>query len=83
MVDARRLRAVLLPAVLMIGVWSNTLWAARDGQTVSEAFPNLSSGALASAKLAALPKGVVLRSGKLVLKQTDLDAAIRKSSKDI
>ena len=83
MIDARRLIAPLFFALLILGFSPCIVQGAQDGQTVSDAFPNLSSGSLSSAKLAALPKGVLLQSGKLVLKQRDLDAEIRKNPKDI
>jgi len=52
-------------------------------QTVKEAYPNLSSGPLTSAKITVLPKGIILRSGDLQFTQKDLDAEIRKSPKDL
>jgi thiol-disulfide isomerase/thioredoxin len=65
---------------------ATSAWAQPSGsgqQTVKEAYHGLSSGPLASAKVVALPKGIILRSGELRLTQKELDAEIRKSPKDV
>ena len=81
----RLLRNVILLA-LAVGLASSTRAQQPSGgvqQTIKEAYPGLSSGPLASARTAALPKGVILRSGELRFTQKDLDAEIRKSPKDL
>jgi thioredoxin 1 len=81
MADTRRTLFLLLVIALVLD--ASIVWAAADGQTIREAFPCLSSGPLASAKLATLPKGIVLKSGKLVLKQSDVDAEIRNTPNEL
>lgn len=56
---------------------------AAEDVAVSSEYPTLSSGVLASASLVSLPKGVILRSGDLILTQKDLDAEIRKSPQEV
>lgn len=50
---------------------------------VRDAYPFIASGALASAELATLPPGVILRSGELKITQKDLDAEIQRSPKEL
>jgi len=45
---------------------------------VKDVYPNLTTGALASARLVTLPTGVVLRSGQMKVTQKDLDSEIGK-----
>ncbi|MCE5200334.1 MAG: thioredoxin family protein [Armatimonadota bacterium] len=66
----------LILAVLML---TSSALAQDASKTVAAEYPFLSSGALGSATLSALPKGIILRSGELTLTQKDLDAEIRKS----
>ena len=53
--------------------------AAATSQQVKDVYPGLTSGALASARLAALPTGALLRSGNVTISQKDLDADIAKA----
>jgi len=48
-------------------------------ETVEARHPGLASGALAFARLAELPKGVLLRCGKLELTTRDLEKALREA----
>lgn len=57
--------------------------AQTSAKTVGALYPGLSSGALASAEVSALPAGTIFRSGEMVLTQKDLDAEIRKSPQNI
>jgi thiol-disulfide isomerase/thioredoxin len=52
-------------------------------QFVKDAHPTLTTGALAFARLAELPTGVILRSGQIKITQKDLDAEIGKSPQEI
>lgn len=72
---------LVLAVGLALSAWAQSSDSGQ--QTVKEAYPGLSSGPLASAKTMALPKGIILRSGNLQLTQKDLDADIRKSTKDL
>ena len=57
--------------------------AAGDAPLVSEVYPTLAKGALASASLVEMPTGTILRSGEIKITQKDLDAEIRKSPLDV
>jgi len=57
--------------------------AVAGSQLVRDVYPRLSSGALASAKLANLPAGVLLRSKGLTLTQKSIDAEIAKAPQDL
>ncbi len=50
-----------------------------SAETVEARHPGLAAGALASARLAELPKGVLLRCGKLELTTADLAKALREA----
>ena len=52
-------------------------------QFVKDAHPTLTTGALAFARLAELPTGVILRSGQIKITQKDLDAEIGKSPQEV
>ena len=47
---------------------------AEPPKTVAQAYPTLASAALAYAKPAELPKGVLLRAGEFKVTRADLDA---------
>ena len=70
-------------------LWACSILAmAADGavntpQLVKDVYPGLSFGPLASAKLALLPKGVLLSSGNLKISQKDLDEEIAKAPEDL
>ncbi len=81
---SRSMRMGLLLAlalVLAAGGWAQPSGSMQ--QTLKEAYPDLSSSPLASAKLVTLPKGIVLRSGDLKFAQKDLDSEIRKYPEDL
>ncbi|HUV03589.1 MAG TPA: thioredoxin family protein [Armatimonadota bacterium] len=72
-------------ASLLVFCWSlNAIAAPTAGpQHVKDTYPGLASGALASAKLAVLPAGVLLRSGTVKITRKELDAEIAKYPKPI
>lgn len=72
-------RAMLLLVLLAISVAANAADATSTTQTVSSAYPTLTTGALASAMLAELPAGTILQSGEIKITQKDLDAEIGKA----
>ncbi|MGC1402330.1 MAG: thioredoxin family protein, partial [Thermodesulfobacteriota bacterium] len=55
------------------------LFNAQAGQTVEEQYPGLASDSLKSADLARLPKGTLLTSGSLIIKESDLTREINRS----
>ena len=81
--NSRIVRSIVIVATslgLGLFAWAQTT---KPAQQVKDAYPMLTSGVLASAKLAVLPTGVLLRSGDLQITQKDLDAAIAKEQTDI
>ncbi|MDI6813804.1 MAG: hypothetical protein QMD10_09735, partial [Desulfitobacteriaceae bacterium] len=81
----RLLRMSLLLAIVVVGLESIACAQSGGGgkQTVKEVYPDLASSPLASAKVVALPKGIILQSGELQFTQKDLDAEIRNFPKDL
>ena len=55
------------------------LFNAQAGQTVEEQYPGLASDSLKSANLARLPKGTLLTSGSLIIKESELTREINRS----
>lgn len=55
------------------------LFNAQAGQTVEEQYPGLASDSLKSANLARLPKGTLLTSGSLIIKESELTREINQS----
>ena len=72
-------RAVLSLALLTIPVMINAADAQSIAQLVKDSYPTLTTGALASARLAELPTGTILRSGQIKITQKDLDTEIGKA----
>ncbi len=70
----------LISAVLVI---ASFVAAHAASQTVEQAYPRLTSGALKSARLTALPAGTILRAGDVQITQKDLDSEIAKSPAEI
>jgi len=56
------------------------LCIAQAGQTVEELYPGLASDALKWATLAKLPKGTLLNSGSLLIKESEITKAIKQSA---
>lgn len=84
----RKTRAVVSAAMALIVVGFVTATAATVSspatpKTVETVYPWLSSGPLASAKLATLPVGMVLCSGNIKYTQKQLDADIAKEPKEV
>lgn len=73
----------LAAAVLMSLLQCSCSAQTGERAKVRDAYPVLSSGALASAELVELPSGVILRSGEVKITQKDLDAEIQKSPKNL
>lgn len=69
--------------VLCLGLPAASQQSAVKAQRVEDVYPGLFSGALASARLAVLPLGVLLRSGDVKITQKDLDAEIAKAPGDV
>ena len=65
--------------LVTISLAANAADATSTAQTVSSAYPTLTTGALASAMLTELPAGTILQSGEIKITQKDLDAEIGKS----
>lgn len=75
MTRIRRAAFGILPACIALGA----AHAQTPTKTLDQAHKGLSSGALRLARLSALPKGVLLRSGKLSITQAQLTAEIAKA----
>lgn len=77
-------RHIVIRGMLSIALLTVSLAAgAGDAPLVKDAYPTLTAGALASARLVELPAGVVLRSGEMKITQKDLDAEIGKAPQDV
>jgi len=69
--------AALLACAMACPAAAGTAASSARADTVETRYPCLASGALAFARLADLPDGVVLRCGKLELTTADLQKALR------
>lgn len=65
--------------IVIVAVIGTAGASAQSAKTVSELYPNLVSAALASAKPAELPEGLLLRAGDLTLSQKDLEKEIAQA----
>jgi thiol-disulfide isomerase/thioredoxin len=77
------IRVLLSLTLLAIPLLAAAADAPNTAQRVKDAYPTLTTGALASARLVDLPAGVVMRSGEIKVTQKDLDAQIGKSPLDV
>jgi hypothetical protein len=71
-----RISWALSLALLTIPAVAGAADARSIAQLVKGAYPTLTTGALASARLTELPVGTVLQSGRIKITQKDLDAEI-------
>ncbi|MHC4622363.1 MAG: thioredoxin family protein [Planctomycetota bacterium] len=69
---------LLLPAATGTAAEAKT---AATGQTVTALYPNLASGVMTFAKLADLPKGILMRAGKVEMSINDVTKSIEKQPK--
>jgi thioredoxin 1 len=77
-------RLCLLSAAISLALPGCGTGAPRDiGKTMEHAYPGLATISLGQAVLAKLPSGVLLRSGKLVIKSRELDSEIAKAPAEV
>lgn len=83
MLKTRGKTVTLAVVVGLTALWATCGAAEPVTKTCSVEYPFLATGALASARLAELPAGTILRSGEFKITQKDLDAEVGKSPVDV
>lgn len=76
------IRAALSIALLAVPIAASAV-DASGVQPVNDAYPTLTAGPLAYARLAELPAGTILRSGNIKITQKDLDAEIGRAPEEV
>lgn len=75
---------ILCPIILAIGfIWAEETTKPVPSPTIDSVYPGLASGILTFAKVAILPKEVLLQAGELKITAGDLDAEMSKASAEI
>jgi len=77
------IRVLLSLTLLAVPLIAGAADAPSVSQLVNDAYPTLTTGALASARLVELPAGTILGSGQIKITQKDLDAEIGKAPQEI